>query len=135
MKKTLTLDSAIKINGKDVTELTHDAQEITAGQFTEACARSASIDKTKSFSFKLRENDYALHFYLGIMAIIAVNPEIAVEDMERVKGFDSLKIADIGMLFTLRRSGEASKENNSDEQSETTPNTSARAQSNSKEND
>lgn len=116
MKKTLTLDSAIKINGKDITELTYDAQEITAGQFSEACARSASLDKTKSFSFKMRENDYALHLYLGMMAIIAVNPDIDISDLERVKGFDTLKIADIGMLFILRRSGETSEANSSDEQ-------------------
>lgn len=129
MKKTLTLDGAIKINGKDVTELTYDAQEITAGQFTDACARSAAVgNNNKSFSFNFRENDNALHFYLGIMAIIAVNPEIAVEDIERVKGFDSLKIADIGRLFILRRSGETSEENNSDEQSEITHSTSVQAQ-------
>ena len=116
MKNTLTLDSAIKINGKDVTELTYDAQKITAIQFSEACARSAAIDKTKTFAFKFKENDYALHLYLGMMAVIAVNPDIDISDLERIEGFDVLKLTQIGMLFTLRRSAEPSEENSSDEQ-------------------
>lgn len=116
MSNKIKLQEAITINGKQVKELTYDAMEITAGQFSEACARSAAIDKNKSFSFKMRENDYALHLYLGMMAIIAVNPDIDITDLERIKGFDVLAIADIGMLFTLRRSVATSEESNSDEQ-------------------
>lgn len=135
MKKTLTLESAILINGNNVTELTYDEQEITALQFSEACARSSAIDKTKTFSFKMRENDYALHLYLGMMAVVAVNPDIDITDLERVKGFDTLKLADIGMLFTLRRSEETSEESNSDEQSEVTPKRTAQASQTSKDED
>jgi len=114
MKETLTLECAIKINGSEVTELTYDAFEITALQFSEACARSAALDKTKSFTFKMRENDYALHLYLGMMAVIAVNPDIDINDLERIKGYDALKLADIGLLFILRRLGETSEESDSD---------------------
>ena len=96
--------------------MSYDALQITAAQFSEACARSAAIDKNKTFSFKMRENDYALHLYLGMMAIVAVNPEIDIADLERIKGFDVLAIADIGMLFTLRRSVAPSEESNSEEQ-------------------
>lgn len=88
--------------------------EITAAQFSEACARSSAINKSKSFSFKMRENDYALHLYLGMFAVIAVNPSIDISDLERIKGFDVLKLTDIGMLFTYRRSGATSEENNSE---------------------
>lgn len=116
MSKKIILQEPITINGKQVTELTYDPMEITAQQFSEACARSAAIDKNKTFTFKLRENDYALHLYLGMMAIIAVNPEIDVADLERIKGFDVLAITDIGMLFTLRRSVATSEESNSEEQ-------------------
>ena len=112
----IKLQEPIEINGKKVEELTYDALQITAAQFSEACARSAAIDKNKSFSFKMRENDYALHLYLGMMAIIAVNPEIDIADLERIKGFDVLDIANIGMFFTLRRSVATSEESNSEEQ-------------------
>lgn len=116
MKKTLTLDMPITIDGKQVKELTYDALEITAQQFSEACARSSALDKNKTFSFKMRENDYALHLYLGMMAVVAVNPSIDISDLERIKGNDVLKLSDIGMLFILRRSEATSGENNSDEQ-------------------
>ena len=119
-KKVLKLEEPISINGKMVSELSYDPMEITAAQFSEACARSSAIDKSKSFSFKMRENDYALHLYLGMFAVIAVNPEIDVSDLERIKGFDVLRLTDIGMLFTYRRSGATSEESDSEKQSETT---------------
>lgn len=119
-KKTLKLDEPILIDGKEVSELTYDPMEITAVQFSEACARSSAINKNKSFSFKMRENDYALHLYLGMFAVIAVNPSIDITDLERIKGFDVLKLADIGMLFTYRRSEAPSVQKPSEEPSEST---------------
>ena len=116
MSNKIKLQEPITINGKQIKELEYDALQITAQQFSEACARSSAIDKNKSFSFKMRENDYSLHLYLGMFAIIAVNPEIDITDLEQIKGFDVLAIADIGMLFTLRRSVAPSGESNSEEQ-------------------
>ena len=127
MSKKLNLLTPIKINGKEVTELTYDVTKISCEQFSEACAKSAALDKTKAFTFKLRENDYALHLYLGFMSIIAVNPEIDLTDLERISGFDLLNIADIGMLFTLRRSGATSEENTSESLSENTADISTQA--------
>lgn len=117
MKETLTLQEPILINGKEVSELTYNAKEITNDMFLQACAQSAELNKTKTLSLKVRENDYALHLYLGYMAIIAVNPDIDITDLQRVKGFDLLQIADIGLLFILRKSGAHSEESNSEEQS------------------
>ena len=135
MSNTIKLMEPITINGKKVSELTYDALQITAQQFSEACARSAAIDKNKTFSFKMRENDYSLHLYLGMMAIIAVNSEIDITDLERIKGFDVLAIADIGMLFTLRRSAAPSVASNSAEQSENTANTTTAASETPNEKD
>lgn len=120
MKETLTLQEPILINGKQVSELTYDAREITNDLFLQACAQSAELNKTKTFSLKVRENDYALHLYLGYMAIIAVNPDIDITDLQRIKGFDLLQIADIGLLFIMRRSEVHSEESSSDEQSANT---------------
>ena len=68
----------------------------------------------------MRENDYALHLYLGMFAVIAVNPGIDIIDLERIKGFDVLKLTDIGMLFTYRRSEATSEQKPSAEPSEST---------------
>lgn len=129
--KTLELVNPITVNGEELTELTYDTQEITAAQFSEACSRSAAITKSNaSVTVKFRENDYALHMYLGFMAIIAVNPKIDITDLERIKGTDILNIADIGQVFTLRIAGAGSKESNSGEQSVTTVEPSIPAQAN-----
>ena len=122
-KNTLVLDNPILINNELVKELTYDPQEITADQFSLACAKSAAIDKTKTFSLKMKENDYALHLYLGMMAIIAVNPHIDVSDLERIKGFDILSLTNIGTFFTLRRQAVPSAESSSGEQSGNTAST------------
>lgn len=120
MRETLKLDQPLLVNGENRTELQYDALEITAEQYLECCQRAVEKNKSKTISLKAKENDYALHFYLGCAAVIAVNPEISFEDMERIKGFDTLKLTDIGWLFILRKSGEHSQENNFDEQSENT---------------
>lgn len=132
-KKTLTLDTPIKVDGEFVKTFSHDALKISADQFLQAAAKSAAMERNKTASIKLRENDYALHFYLGCYAIICENPGVAVEDLERVSGYDVLNIADIGWLFIVRRSGETSEENNSDERSEDTPGTSTQASKKSEE--
>lgn len=115
-KNTLVLDNPILINGKEVKELTYDAQEITAEQFSIACAKSAAVDKSRAVTLKAKENDYALHLYLGMMAVVAVNPDIDISDLERVKGFDVLDLTNIGTFFIVRKSVEPSEESNSGEQ-------------------
>lgn len=127
MKDTLTLENPIKINGHEINELTYDATEITADMFSEACARSAALDKTKAVTFKLKENDYSLHLYLGFMAIIAVNPSVDITDLERIKGVDVLHVSNIGMLFILGRLGGRSDENSLSEPSESTVDISTQA--------
>ena len=120
MSKTLILDQPLLVNGEQRKELKYNPLEITADQFLEACQRAALRDKSSTVSFKQKENDYALHLYLGMAAVIAANPEISFEDLERVQGYDTLKLTDIGWLFILRTSGATSEENSSDVPSENT---------------
>ena len=128
MKKTLKLMHPLLVNGQEMTELDYDAEEINAVQYSIACQRSAAISKSnQSVTVKFRENDNSLHMYLGFMAIIAVNPQIDITDLERIKGTDVLNIADIGQVFILRISGAGSQQNNSDAQSETTAEPSTQA--------
>ena len=120
MKATLTLNNPIKINGELVKELDYDPQKITGLQFCEACRRSAAMRKDGSMTVSFRENDYSLHFYLGIMAVIALNPQVDVTDLERVEGFDALTLTDIGLLFTLRKQAAPSEQSSSAEPSDNT---------------
>ena len=121
MRKTLKLVHPLLVNGQELTEIDYDAEEIDAVQYSIACQRSAAISKSnQSVTIKFRENDNALHMYLGFMAIIAVNPQIDIADLERIKGTDVLNIADIGQVFILRISAAGSQQSSSGEQSETT---------------
>lgn len=125
MINTLILDNPIQINGKIVKELTYDANEITALHFAEADAHrqistSARIGKGKVGINPTAELDYTFHLYLGIMAVIAVNPEYDVSDLERVKGDDVRQLMGIGRFFISGRLGAQSQGNSSEDVSGTT---------------
>ena len=120
MINTLVLDNPIMINGEKVSELTYDANEITALLFAEADARRMLATSSRIGGGKVgvsgsAELDYTLHLYLGMMAVIAVNPQIDATDLERVKGDDARQLMGIGRNFMLGKSEEPSTPNNSDE--------------------
>jgi hypothetical protein len=122
MKKTLTLRNPIKINGKSVGKLTHDANEITAQMFAEADASKMKASGSTGGNLSgAVELDYGLHLYLGFMAIKAVNPEYDLADLERIHGYDVMEVMKIGRNFITSRQVEGSNPDSSDEQSETTP--------------
>lgn len=122
MKNSITLENPIKINGKNRTTLSYDTSEITAQMFAEADARKLSANGSKSGNAAgAVELDYGLHLYLGFAAIIAVNTDIDIADLERIHGFDVMTVMRIGRDFISGRSGETSSPDNSDEQSGTTP--------------
>lgn len=122
MKNTIKLDNPVQINGKSYDELTYDISEITAQAFAEADARKLSASGSKNGNAAgAAELDYGLHLYLGFAAIIAINPEIDISDLERVRGYDVMKIMRIGRDFISGKSEEPYTPDSSDAQSETTP--------------
>ena len=132
LKGEIVLNNPITINGKKVKKLTYDANEITPAMFAEADARKMAASGSKKGNLSgAVEIDYGLHLYLGFAAIIAANPEVDIADLERIKGTDVIQVMKIGRNFIISSAG--SKENNSDEQSETTPELSTHQSQNSKE--
>lgn len=63
---------------------------------------------------------YSLHAYLAMMAIVAVNSDIDVSDLERISGPDVMELMRIGRNFTTARSAAQSEESGSESSSETT---------------
>lgn len=121
MKDTLVLQNPILINGKTVKSVTYDPDEITAVQFAEADARKMRASGSKGGNLSgAAELDYSLHLYLGFAAIVAVNPEYDISDLERIKGADVMGVMKIGRNFIIK-SGKQSPDDDSDEQSETMP--------------
>ncbi|MCI5996100.1 MAG: hypothetical protein MRZ45_09200 [Blautia sp.] len=117
MKGTITLVNHIKIDGKNVNKLDYDTNEITPELFAEAEAKKQKAGRANGNRSGAMELDYPLHLYLGIAAIVAVNPEYSFEDIERIKGADIIDISVIGRNFTMK--SEKSLGADSDGQSET----------------
>lgn len=128
MKETLKLKKPLLVNGKEVTELTYDADEITISEYKEASKRAMSFDVS------LAESDYYLHLQIGFAAILAVNPGVDITDLERIAGLDLYKVSIIGRNFITEALGDFAQET-SDEQSETTPEPSTPLSNTSKSKD
>ena len=136
MKETIKLRNPLLINGKEVTELTYDFNEIDCDGFTMAfsyaSSKSFKANQMGKQSMSIMEQDTNFHMYLGMQAIIAVNPEIDIADLERIKGYDLITIAGLGRNFTYGRSEEPSNQNSSDEPLEVTPESSTQESEKSK---
>ncbi|MBO5968602.1 MAG: hypothetical protein J6S14_08910 [Clostridia bacterium] len=133
--ETLKLKNPIKIDGKPVTEVTYDANEIDGILFATAEAKRKTAAGMKNTTLTpAAEFDFGLHLYLGFAAIVAVNPEYDFSDVERMKGGDLREVMHIGRNFMLGSEKE-SPENDSDEPTETTPESTTQAQPSSNEND
>lgn len=133
--ETLKLKSAIMIDGKEVTEVTYDANEIDGVLFATAEAKRKEAAGMKSASFApAAEFDFSLHLYLGFAAIVAVNPGYDFSDVERIKGRDIVDVMKIGRNFMLA-SDPKQQESDSDEHTETTPESTTPAPQNSKKSE
>lgn len=119
--ENIKLKNPIQINGKTVSEMTYDINEITPLGFAEAEYRKTRANGSKGApSSAAVELDYSLHLYLGFAAIVAVNPEYDFNDLERIKGADVMEVMKIGRNFIIA-SVQESTEEESEKPSETTP--------------
>lgn len=122
MRESIHLSKPIEINGKQYSKLTYDCNEITAEMFNRASVLSASAGKqTGEANLSVMELDSSLHMYLGMMAIIGVNPEIDIQDLKRIKGMDIVKIVRVGRNFITGSVEENLEESSLDELSDGTP--------------
>ena len=131
----IKLRNPILINNKKVSELTHDANEITPSGFAEAEYRKTRANGSKGApSSAAVELDYSLHLYLGFAAILAVNPEYDFNDLERIKGADVMEVMKVGRNFIID-SVDTSQGDTSESVSETMPESTTPEQPSSKKND
>lgn len=132
---TLKLKNPIMIDGKQVAEVTYDANEIDGILFAEAEAKRKAAAGLKNTSITpAAEFDFGLHLYLGFAAIIAVNPSYDFADVERIKGHDVREVMNIGRNFMLGSDPEQ-QENGSEKPTETMPASTTQAQPSSKESE
>ncbi len=125
MKKTLILEKPIEINGKPITELSYDIDEIDGELFAQADAQKLAASGSKRGNLAgAAEIDYTMQLYLGYAAIIAVNHDIDWSDLKRIKGHDNMKVYQIGRAFIIGSA--ASQEDDLEELTETTEGPSTR---------
>lgn len=130
----LKLRNPIMIDGKKITELTYDSNEIDGILFATAESKRKAAAGLKSTAITIAaEFDFGLHLYLGFAAIVAVNPEYDFSDVERIKGRDVVEVMAIGRNFMLA-SEQEQQQNSSDEPTETTQESTTQASQNSNEN-
>ena len=115
---TLKLKNPIKINGKEVRELTYDVNEITADAFVEAEMRKFNAVSKKGVNAPAMEMDYSMHLELGFAAIVAVNPNIDYNDLGRLKGPDLIAVARVGRNFIMPSVEEEPMGNSTENKSE-----------------
>lgn len=133
--ETLTLRNPIKIDGKEVTEVTYDTNEIDGVLFATAEAKRKSAAGIKDMAISpAAEFDFSLHLYMGFAAIVAVNPAYSFEDVARIKGHDTVEVMKIGRNFILA-SGKEQPESDSEKPTETTPASTTQAPQSSKKSE
>lgn len=125
MKKELKLNNPIEVNGKMLTSLEYDFNEITCELYTMASnyadSKTLRANQQGRPSAAVMEQNVSFHMYIGMAAVIAIHPEIDITDLERIKGIDLIQITQLGRNFTIGRSEDALDRSNSEEQSEATP--------------
>lgn len=119
MKSTIKLANPITVNGKEVTVLQYNTEEITGALFCEADAKRRIAAGSKNIAIApAAEFDYGLHLYLGFAACIAADTALDFTDLERIHGVDVVQFMSIGRNFIMK--SEDSAQSNSDELTETT---------------
>lgn len=132
-KGKLTLKNPIKIDGKEVKEVTYDSNEIDGILFATAESKRKTAAGMKNTSITpAAEFDFGLHLYLGFAAIVAVNPSYDFSDVERIKGHDVVEVMAIGRNFMLA-SEQEQPQSDSGEPTEITPESTTPAPQTSKE--
>lgn len=92
----------VLINGVEREELAW-TDEITVEQFL----RADSLAHGQRAANAITEMDNGLHFWLGVMMIVAANPEIDPKDLEQIKGKDVMDVMRVGRFFVLPEVEEA----------------------------
>lgn len=98
----IALRKPLLVNGQYLKELTYDIDELDINRITKAEGMKAKIGgKDTLGTITIAQADYALHICIGMQAVMAVNPEISEEDLQRVKGFDLTRLANVGQRFFI----------------------------------
>ncbi len=115
-KEVLKLSSPIKVNGETIKKFEYDVQRLTVNDILTANKNKLRALGNVDTSQKVAELDADLHFYVGMQAIIKLNPSVDVSDLNNLSGCDAYKLMQIGRSF-FRADSLEEESNISEEQS------------------
>lgn len=98
-KEVLKLSSPIKVNGETIKKFEYDVQRLTVNDILTANKNKLRALGNVDTSQKVAELDADLHFYVGMQAIIKLNPSVDVTDLNNLSGCDAYKLMQIGRSF------------------------------------
>lgn len=99
MKNEIGLKTPITVNGQSVRTLYYDFDCFDSDAFFRANDRALS--KMKQGRAGAVELDYALHLCFAQEAVVIEMPELDINDLERMKGPDLLKLLAAGRDFFM----------------------------------
>ena len=116
-KEVIKLAKPLLVNGKSIKELSYTL-DLDVDDILVANENRAKAHNNMDTAMKVVEFDTELHLYVGMQAIIKLNPEIDVRDLKRLSGTDVMPLFRIGRTFFTRNASEVISES-SKEQSAT----------------
>ena len=114
-KEVLKLSSPIKVNGVEIKELAYDIDALGPGDIMQADKNRMKVTNGL-VSQTVAELDPTLHLYVGLQAIIKLNPNVDISDLNNLGGKDTYKVMKIGRSF-FRDASSADESTTSEEQS------------------
>lgn len=114
-KEVLKLSSPIKVNGVEIEELAYDIDAVGPGDIIQADKNKIKACGGVS-SQTVAEVDTILHLYVGMQAIIKLNPSVDVSDLNNLGRVDTYKVIKLGRSF-FREDSSLEKSTSLEEQS------------------
>ena len=111
---SIELSTPIMINNKEIKKLTYDFNALDGEAYARADAYAANFATSRAVKSSFQEFNYSFQLYLGYELIIAVNKDIDIEDLKRIKGLDIPKISRLGRDFLLLSAAESVKKTSAD---------------------
>ena len=94
----ITLKNPIKVDGKEVKELSFDTDLFSIEDLERANKKLAKLNKNAMF---VQETDPDYHFILACVIAEKTSANISAEDLRRLKGSDLIQLQRLGRDFLL----------------------------------
>ena len=99
-EQVLKLKNPLLVNGVPRTDLQSNVDDLTVEELAAAENYKVKISGS-SITSNFAQADYLLHVCIGMQAVIAVEKDITEDDLKRLKKYDVVQLASIGMNFFL----------------------------------